>query len=379
MKKTSFLLFILSVFIFSGCKYVNSYTINGTIKQAEGVKVYLEDISDVNAVIIDTTTVKSGSFQIKNYSSDGIYRLRLGDDMAKSIFLYIQKKDEITITADLDKIEAYTVAGSKGSSSIKQLETDAKKHFVQMDSVVSKINRAPENQRDSIIKIFNQTKDTYITFLKDFIEKEPNNDVACFALNYFGDFKGDEITYIIDMVDRLHTSSPNSKMINLWYAETQKYQQEIEKQNEGGVALNTQAPNIILESPNGDTIQLKNLQGNYVLVDFWASWCGPCRNENPNVVKLYNQYHAKGFEIFSVSLDKNKDKWIEAIAKDKLSWKNHGSDLQGWNSAPAQVYQVQSIPATFLLDKTGKVIAKNLRGSQLEAKLAELFKEEALK
>ena len=156
-------------------------------------------------------------------------------------------------------------------------------------------------------------------------------------------------------------------------------QEQIEAQNKGGIALNTQAPNIILENPNGDTIQLNDLKGNIVLLDFWASWCGPCRQENPNVVKVYNQYHAKGFEIFSVSLDQRKDKWVEAIKKDGLIWKNHGSDLQGWSSAPAQTYQVQAIPATFLLDKKGNVIAKDLRGDELEAKLKQIFTEETSK
>jgi peroxiredoxin len=185
----------------------------------------------------------------------------------------------------------------------------------------------------------------------------------------------EEIPYLVDITDKLHTAAPDSKYINLWYQQTQQYRDAIMAETEGGVALNTQAPNIVLQNPNGDTIQLNNLKGNYVLLDFWASWCQPCRMENPNVVALYNKYHAQGFEVFSVSLDANIDQWKKAIAKDGLIWKNHGSDFGGWQSAPAQAYRVQSIPCTFLLDKTGKVIAKNLRGEELAAKLAELFPE----
>jgi thiol-disulfide isomerase/thioredoxin len=158
----------------------------------------------------------------------------------------------------------------------------------------------------------------------------------------------------------------------------QQYRDAIVKENEGGVALNAQAPNIILQSPSGDSIQLKNLQGNYVLLDFWASWCNPCRMENPNVVALYKKYHDRGFEVFSVSLDANADQWKKAIAKDGLIWKNHGCDFGGWNSASAQQYHIESIPSTYLLDKTGKVIAKNLRGEALAAKLAELFPQPAI-
>ena len=155
----------------------------------------------------------------------------------------------------------------------------------------------------------------------------------------------------------------------------QQYRDALMAETQGGVALNTEAPNIILQNSAGDTIQLKNLQGNYVLLDFWASWCQPCRHENPNVVRIYNKYHSLGFEVFSVSLDANKEQWTKAIVKDGLAWKNHGCDFGGWQSAPAQAYRVDAIPCTFLLDKKGKVIAKNLRGEELEQKLSELFAE----
>lgn len=379
MKSRFILLFTFSIFLFSSCNYFNGYKIDGNITNANGIKVYLEDITDINAVTIDTATITNNTFELNNYSTNGIYRLRLGEDMSKSIFLYLEKKDNIKISADLNDLENYKVEGSKGSASIRQLNKDVKKYFSALDTAAFKIQNAPTTMKDSLIRDFNKTKDSYIQFLKSFIEKEPNNEVACFALNYLGDFKAEEITYIIDIVGKLHATSPDSKLIGLWYAETQKYQQQIEAQNKGGIALNTQAPNIILENPNGDTIQLNDLKGNIVLLDFWASWCGPCRQENPNVVKVYNQYHAKGFEIFSVSLDQRKDKWVEAIKKDGLIWKNHGSDLQGWSSAPAQTYQVQAIPATFLLDKKGNVIAKDLRGDELEAKLKQIFTEETSK
>jgi len=111
-----------------------------------------------------------------------------------------------------------------------------------------------------------------------------------------------------------------------------------------------------------------------VLIDFWASWCGPCRKENPHVVNIYSKYHDKGFEIFSVSLDKDKTSWINAIAKDNLTWANHVSDLKYWKSAAALDYGVSSIPYTVLIDKKGKIVAKKLRGEALENKIKELCK-----
>ena len=131
-------------------------------------------------------------------------------------------------------------------------------------------------------------------------------------------------------------------------------------------------PEIRLPDRSGKPFNWESLKGKTVLLDFWASWCGPCRRENPNVVRLYNQYKGKGFEILGVSLDKDRGQWLQAIDQDKLTWK-HVSDLKGWRNEAAQTYRVSSIPATFLLDGSGKIIAKNLRGRSLEAKLAELF------
>ena len=133
------------------------------------------------------------------------------------------------------------------------------------------------------------------------------------------------------------------------------------------------APDISLPDPSGKNRKLSDLRGKVVLIDFWASWCGPCRRENPNVVRAYTKYKDKGFDIFSVSLDSDGGKWQAAIQQDNLTWKNHVSDLKGWQSAAAKQYGVTSIPHTILLGKDGKIVATHLRGGQLDAMLSELL------
>jgi len=142
----------------------------------------------------------------------------------------------------------------------------------------------------------------------------------------------------------------------------------------GAPAVGEDAPDIKLTDPTGKVIALSSLKGKVVLLDFWASWCGPCRKENPNVVRAYDIYKDKGFTVYSVSLDNNKDNWTQAILKDGLKWESHVSDLKGWQSSAAQLYGVRGIPATFLLDKDGKVVATNLRGESLENMLESLCK-----
>ena len=137
-----------------------------------------------------------------------------------------------------------------------------------------------------------------------------------------------------------------------------------------GINIGDQAIEINLPNPNGEYVKLSSFRGKYVLVDFWASWCGPCRMENPNVVNLYKKYKDKGFEIYGVSLDMDKKSWLEAIQKDNLTW-TQVSDLAYWNSIVVANYRISGIPATVLLDKEGKIIAKDLRGPELEAKLKE--------
>ena len=150
----------------------------------------------------------------------------------------------------------------------------------------------------------------------------------------------------------------------------------IDRRLQGVVYPGMEAPEIAMNDPEGNERRLSSLRGNVVLIDFWASWCGPCRRENPNVVRMYEKFHDQGFEIFSVSLDKTHDAWVRAIRDDKLSWPNHVSDLNGWTSSGGKTYGISSVPSTILVDRYGKVVARNLRGAELERQVEKLLEQE---
>jgi peroxiredoxin len=201
------------------------------------------------------------------------------------------------------------------------------------------------------------------SYAASFIDKNPSSFSNLAALQLFSN-KEASFPYFEKVSIAMKQKYPDQKNLKPFY----DYVDKMKKLNIGSLA-----PEIKLNSPEGKEIALSSLRGKIVLVDFWASWCGPCRKENPNVRKIYADYHSKGFEVFSVSLDKDKSAWTKAIADDKLTW-THVSDLGYWQSSVVPLYDIKGIPMTVLLDKEGKIVAKNLRGEQLAAKVAELLK-----
>jgi thiol-disulfide isomerase/thioredoxin len=234
----------------------------------------------------------------------------------------------------------------------------------EMEAKVRKWNQeiqVDQKQEKRIQTEFTQAQAASTAKIKALIPLMGSHLVALWATNFLPAEK--EMASLVDIADRLGKARPNHPQVQQFVNNLQRLQ---------GVNEGAMAPEINLATPAGPTLALSSLRGKYVLIDFWASWCGPCRRENPNVVKTYATYKDKGFEIFGVSLDQNREAWLKAIEADKLVWK-HVSDLQYWNSAGAQAYQVNSIPQTFLVNPEGRIIAKGLRGVALDNYLAKLF------
>jgi len=271
---------------------------------------------------------------------------------------------KISITGNLDSLEKLSITGSATHDLYHQYQESVYKIENQMQELGMYYQMAQESGKfdlvDSIARIGESLNNQRLNTIKSFIGKNKNSVVsALLTYENFMDATPKEMESFYAGFGEEAKKSQYGKKI--------KEMIDAYKRTEIGAV----APEIELPNIKGEKVKLSSLRGKYVLVDFWASWCGPCRRENPNVVLAYSMYHEKNFEIYGVSLDENKADWVEAIQQDNLPW-IHVSDLKGWRCAPAKVYGVNFIPQNFLLDPKGKIIAKNLRGDEI-AKILEKY------
>ncbi|WP_026464588.1 TlpA disulfide reductase family protein [Adhaeribacter aquaticus] len=344
----------------------DAYTIKGKLENQASGNIYLSEFEEQQFVPRDTATVNSdGTFEFAGKKADsGLYRIALTD---QNMLLLVIDSNNIEVAADAKDLRK--TANIKGSKESDQLKTLLSKIDQMQKNAASLQNRfvaaQTAGQQDSLQILqekFMGLQEKNNNEIKSFIRSNPKSVVSAFAtlnvLNPEADFE-----FADSMAVAFEKNVPQSQFTKTLVGKLESLRT---------LSVGKKAPDISLPTPTGDKVSLSSLRGKYVLIDFWASWCGPCRQENPNVVRMYNQYKPKGFEIFGVSLDESKDKWVKAIATDKLTWP-HVSDLKGWQSSAAVMYNIQAIPQTILLDKEGVIIAKNLRGKELENKLASLL------
>ncbi|MCC2546219.1 AhpC/TSA family protein [Hymenobacter sp. BT175] len=345
------------------------YQVSGTLTNAPaGTKVYLAELGETQFVSRDTATVDAkGQFTMKGSVPEaGLYQLKVND--ANQVLLVLDNRTKMQVSGDVNSLtENYTVKGSRDSELMQQLGRIMSGSKAQMARLEQRYTLVAQAGKTDSMKIIEQqfyaAQARNVADIKRLIRENPKSVVSTFAvLNLIN--PDEQFGFADSMATQFRKNMPEARYTKALVARLDPLR---------ATAVGAAAPDINLASPDGKSIALSSLRGKYVLVDFWASWCGPCRRESPNVVKLYNRFKGKGFEIYSVSFDQDRGKWLKAIADDQLAW-THVSDLKGWESAAGQTYGVKSIPMTVLLDPQGRIIAKNLRGEQLEAKVASLLK-----
>src|SRR6218665_803547 len=381
MKKI--IVFVSAVAVLISCNKAgeNEYIVTGSIKGVDGKNVFLEKQDETDQLKqTDTVKIENGKFTFKGSSKEPeMYLIQVETTQGKVPF--ILENGDINMEINKDSINITKVTGSYNNDELSTYKENGMKIQKQMmkfqETNMAKMQEAQQKQdtvtMNSLRKAYMKIQEDFVKQSDTYVSSHPKAFISALIVDGMFNQMNPDVEKIKKYFDGLDKSVKDTKVGKGIQTKLDQANKPLaEAPAAGGIEVGALAPDFTANTPDGKPVSLKGSLGKVTIVDFWASWCKPCREENPNVVALYNELHAKGLNIIGVSLDKEAAPWKEAIAKDKLAW-NQVSNLKWWKEPIALTYGVQSIPATFILDASGKIVAKDLRGAELKAKVNELL------
>jgi peroxiredoxin len=343
------------------CKDKSGFSIEGTVKNQDKLKkAYLLRADTTQVSIIDSAEISSdGMFTFKNMApAANLFKVRVGETMFD---LIAKNGDDITFETDLkDEAHAYQVQGSQESEKIKEFNSFSNVYGSKNSKLVNEFQMKAQSTKnqDSLLKVyqpvFEKNMADYSKEVLKFISDNKSSLAAFYAAMSLDPYKYEQ--QLVAYADGIQGHFKEN-------ASVQQFVHQMAALKP--ISVGHKAPDFTTMSMDGKPVKLSDYKGKYVMIDFWASWCPPCRQENPNVVRLYNQYKTKGLNILGISLDEDKADWQKAINNDKLTWQ-HASDLKKFDGATERLYHIEAIPANFIIDPQGVIVAKNVTGKNLE-------------
>lgn len=363
MKKLVYFIAILTIAI-SCQENKNNYKIEGNLGGLSDQYVYLQGLEEDNFTIVDSVKAENGEFTFTGNIEKPLQQHITFENLDAQI-TFFNEASRISIEGHVDTLQKTTVKGSQAQKTYEKYQRRLNQLREQQRELYNKYREAQSQGNKDEMKLYEnqyqQLDSMRISYSDKFVEDHPESVVSAFITNRFA--------YNYDLKElKEKVNSFDQSIENSYYVE--QLEDRIEKLERTKVG--NKAPDFTMKNTEGEPVSLSDFRGQYVLLDFWAAWCGPCRAENPNVVKAYQKYNDQGFTVLGVSLDRNKENWLKAIEEDNLTW-TQVSDLEGWDNRVSKKYGVMSIPQNYLLDEEGVIVAKNIRGEDLHNKLEEIF------